>query len=186
MKRALLGIIVVSCLVIYAAASVLTDDTAGTPEEEDSQHVSAKVEEGIKEGDLAPDFTLQTLSGEEVKLSDYRGKPVFLNFWATWCPPCKAEMPHMQEFYEENQSQAEVLAVNLTSNESSINTVEKFAEQYNITFPILLDINGEQAEKFATITIPTTYIIDKNGIIKQRKVGPMSKEGMKELVSSLQ
>ena len=70
----------------------------------------------LREGAEAPDFELTTLEGETVKLSDYRGKKVILNFWATWCPPCKAEMPHMQNFYEENKDKdVEIVAVNLTN-----------------------------------------------------------------------
>lgn len=185
MKRLIPGVVVVSCLAIYAVLSIFTNDTVAKPKNEASQEVSGQVEEGIQNGDLAPDFSLETLAGEKVNLSDYRGKVIFLNFWATWCPPCKAEMPHMQSFYDEYSDQAEILAVNITSDDS-VGAVEKFRKQYNITFPILLDVEGEQSEKFATITIPTTYLIDENGIIKQRLVGPMSEDSMKELVSSVE
>ncbi|WP_377891481.1 redoxin domain-containing protein [Alkalihalobacillus sp. R86527] len=184
MKRLIPGMVVVACLAIYAVVSIFIDHPVTKPQKDTSQEVSAQVEEGIQNGNLAPDFSLETLSGDKVKLSDYRGKVVFLNFWATWCPPCKAEMPHMQDFYEENSDQVEIVAVNITSNDS-VASVEEFVKQYHLTFPVLLDLEGEQSEKFATITIPTTYIIDKNGIIKQRLVGPMSKDSMEELVSSV-
>lgn len=185
MKRLIPGIIVVVSLVIYAAVSSFTDGSGTSPQRDAGQQALAQVEEGIQNGNLAPDFSLETLSGEKTNLSDYRGKVVFLNFWATWCPPCKAEMPHMQDFYEENSEEVEIVAVNLTSNDS-VDSVEEFVKEYDVTFPVLLDVEGEQAEKFATITIPTTYIIDRNGIIKQRLVGPMSKDKMEELVSSVQ
>lgn len=121
----------------------------------------------------ATDFELQTLTGETLKLSDYRGKKVILNFWATWCPPCKAEMPHMQNFYEEHGDEIEIIAVNLTSRDNGIEAVEKFVKDYGLTFKIPLDVNGVYGEQYEIISIPTTYVIDENGQIEQKIVGPM-------------
>ncbi|MFY3793047.1 TlpA family protein disulfide reductase [Ureibacillus sp. MALMAid1270] len=121
----------------------------------------------------APDFELQTLSGETVRLSDYRGKKVILNFWATWCPPCKAEMPHMQNFYEEHGDEIEVIAVNLTSRDNGMEGVEKFARDYGLTFKIPLDVDGVYGEQYEIMSIPTTYVLDENGQIFQKIIGPM-------------
>ncbi len=121
----------------------------------------------------ALDFELQTLSGETVRLSDYRGKKVILNFWATWCPPCKAEMPHMQNFYEEHGDEIEVIAVNLTSRDNGVEALEKFVSDYELTFKIPLDVNGVYGDAFEIISIPTTYVIDESGQINQKIVGPM-------------
>ncbi|WP_347552426.1 redoxin domain-containing protein [Pseudalkalibacillus hwajinpoensis] len=187
MKRSIIGLVVLICLFAYGVfSSNMTQSTEA--EKETIPTASELVEVGIKVGDKAPNFTLSSLEGMEVKLSDYKGKTVFVNFWATWCPPCRAEMPHMQEFYSEssNEYQTEILAVNITSDESSTKVVKDFVRQYGITFPVLMDMEGEQAEMFAAITIPTTYLIDKNGIIKKRIVGPMSKERMIELVTSIE
>ncbi|MCC3355836.1 peroxiredoxin family protein [Bacillus sp. REN16] len=141
---------------------------------------------GIAEGQLAPDFTLKTISGEEIKLSAFRGKKVILNFWASWCPPCKAEMPHMQEFYAENkESNAVLLSVNLTTAEKKSSDVAKFVDEYELTFPVMLDEDGEIGQIYQAYAIPTSYLIDSKGIVRKKIVGPMDKEMMNELINSV-
>ena len=134
---------------------------------------------GIAVGDKAPDFTVGKMEGNEVKLSDYKGKKVFLNFWATWCPPCKAEMPHMQSFYEEKPENVEILAVNL---EESNRKAKDFADQYKLTFPILMDEDGTVGEAYEVYTIPTTYVLNEDGTVHQKIVGPMDVPMMKNLI----
>ncbi|QKY71507.1 peroxiredoxin [Lentibacillus sp. CBA3610] len=131
---------------------------------------------GIEEGDLAPDFQLETMEGEHVKLSDLRGQRVMVNFWATWCPPCRAEIPDMQKFYENKD--VEILAVNLTDTESDRSDVEEFAEAYDMTFPVLMDENTEVADKYQIQPIPTSFMIDSDGRIQFRAFGPMNYELM--------
>ena len=141
---------------------------------------------GLQEGNRAPDFTLQTLDGVEMKLSDMLGKLVFLNFWTTWCPPCKAEVPHLQEFYEEQKdNNVEVIAVNLTTSEKKADNVGEFVKEYGLTFPVLLDNKGDVADTYQILTIPTTYVIDTQGIVRKRIVGPLDKEQMVKLIGSL-
>ncbi|MCT2536766.1 redoxin domain-containing protein [Aquibacillus koreensis] len=132
--------------------------------------------EGLEVGNLAPDFELETLAGETIKLSDFRGQNVMLNFWATWCPPCRAEMPDMQKFYE-NQDVA-ILAVNLAQTEGSMQDVEDFVKDFELTFPILLDEDLEVATNYAIRPIPTSYMIDSNGVIQYKAFGPMNYEMM--------
>ncbi|RST77125.1 TlpA family protein disulfide reductase [Siminovitchia acidinfaciens] len=141
----------------------------------------------VKEGKLAPDFELATLSGETVKLSDYRGKKVILNFWATWCPPCRAEMPHMQSFYEKNKDKGiEIVAVNLTSMDNGKMQIDKFKKEYGLTFDILLDEDGDIGMQYQAFTIPTSYIIDTNGKIAQKIVGPMDEPTMESLTNEIE
>ncbi|MEH7237139.1 peroxiredoxin family protein [Bacillus sp. JJ1562] len=141
---------------------------------------------GIYEGQLAPDFTLKTISGEELKLSAFRGKRVILNFWASWCPPCKAEMPHMQEFYVENkESNVVLLSVNLTTAEKKSSDVAKFVEEYELTFPVMLDEQGDIGQIYQAHAIPTSYLIDSKGIVRKKIVGPMDKEMMNGLINSV-
>jgi peroxiredoxin len=142
---------------------------------------------GLQEGNKAPDFETQTLDGKVIKLSDLEGKKVILNLWATWCPPCKAEMPHMQDFYSEQQeNEVEILAINLTNAEKSTDGIEEFVVNYGLTFPIGLDPKGQIGKMYQAITIPTSYIIDSKGIIRQKIIGPMNKEMMTELVESVE
>lgn len=141
---------------------------------------------GIQKGYMAPDFELETMNGELTKLSNYRGKKVILNFWASWCPPCKAEMPNIEKFYKENKDHnVIVLAVNLTTTEKNKNNVQQFIKDQGLTFPILLDEQGKEGKLYQTFTIPTSYIIDPKGIVQQKFIGPMSKEIIETLVSKI-
>jgi thiol-disulfide isomerase/thioredoxin len=141
---------------------------------------------GPAKGDKAPDFTLETLSGEKLSLSDLKGKKVILNMWATWCPPCRAEMPDMQKFYNDYGEEVEIVAVNLTQTETSQDRVDQFVEDFGITFPVVLDKNSDVARDYYAVTIPTSYVIDSKGIIRNKIIGPMSYEWMKEAVGAIQ
>ncbi len=126
-------------------------------------------------GFLAPDFTLTTLDGETVSLADYRGQAVLLNYWATWCPPCKAEMPAMQRVYETYRARGfVVLAVNAT-NQDTIGDVEAFVREYGLTFPVLLDSEGRVGALYRINALPTSFFIRPDGIIEEVVIGgPMS------------
>jgi len=124
---------------------------------------------GIKVGNLAPDFQLHNLEGKPVSLSDFRGKSVILNFWATWCGPCVFEMPYLQQVYEEYSANGLVLlAVNIDASSSK---VTKFLQGHNLSLPVLLDTKQNVARRYNTRYIPTTFFIDKDGIIQVVKVG---------------
>ncbi len=141
---------------------------------------------GLEEGNTVPDFQLMTIDGTVIKLSDMRGKKVILNFWATWCPPCKAEIPHMQDFYEaQDKNMVELLAINLTSSEKNTQSVKEFVKERNLTFPVLLDQDGDIGSRFQAITIPTSYLIDSKGIVRKKIVGPMDKEMMNQLMENV-
>jgi thiol-disulfide isomerase/thioredoxin len=119
----------------------------------------------------APDFQLKTLNGEEVSLSSLRGKPVLVNFWATWCGPCRSEMPLLQEIYEDlewSERGLVIIAVNLSESKT---TVQKFMEGNNYSFMVLFDMSGSVGMLYNTQYIPMTYFIDKDGIIKDIKIG---------------
>jgi len=139
---------------------------------------------GIEKGDLAPDFELETLDGEEVKLSDYKGKKVLLNFWATWCPPCRVEIPDIQKYHEEYDDVA-ILAVNLLETESSPRNVVSFVEEYGMTFEVLSDENSVVATTFDAFSLPTSYLIDSNGIIQNKAIGPLNYDAMVKEFSAM-
>ncbi|MFQ5882995.1 MAG: peroxiredoxin family protein [Candidatus Methylomirabilales bacterium] len=121
-------------------------------------------------GFLAPDFALPDLEGKTVRLADLRGKGVFLNFWATWCPPCRLEMPTMQQAYEENKERGlEILAVSIDAG--SKKAVQDFVEEFKLTFPILLDPAMEVLSKYRTVSLPATFLIDRQGVVRYKHVG---------------
>ena len=120
-------------------------------------------------GSKAPDFELYDLEGNIHKLSDYKGDPVLLNFWATWCGPCRSEMPHLEEVYEEwEDNDLTFFAVNV--GESSTD-VTSFLDYFGFNMPVLLDSSRTVSRKYGVSGIPTTYFIDEDGIIQDRIVG---------------
>jgi peroxiredoxin len=136
---------------------------------------------GLRIGVKAPDFELENLSGEKVKLSDYRGKKVILNFWATWCPPCKKEMPAMEKFYQKAGNDVEILAVNIDPQYN----VQEFTDKLGITFPILLDKKDEVNSAYSVMTIPTTYFINEKGLITNKYLTSMTEDIMKEYIDAM-
>ncbi|MFS0753056.1 peroxiredoxin family protein [Oceanobacillus sp. 1P07AA] len=151
-------------------------NTEGNQSTSTSEVESTDATVGLEVGNLAPDFKLQTLNGETVKLSDFRGRRVMLNFWATWCPPCRAEMPDMEKFYQEKD--VTILAVNLTETEASMQDVHDFVEEFGLTFPVLLDKKIEVATTYQIRPIPTSYMIDSNGVIRYQAFGALNYEMM--------
>jgi peroxiredoxin len=131
---------------------------------------SPTVKVGTRIGFTAPDFTLQTIDGQQVSLSDYRGKPVILNFWASWCGPCRYEVPAFKSFYDkyENEGVA-IIAVNTQDNPDN---ALAYAKADNLKFTIPVDPQGKVANLYNVRGLPTTYFIDENGIITSIKIGP--------------
>lgn len=117
----------------------------------------------------APDFNLKGEDGKTYRLFDYRGKVVVLNFWATWCPPCREEMPSMERAHQKVKSEKIViLAVNVGETEGK---VFEFTGRYPVTFPLPLDIDGTVIQKYPVIGLPTTFVIDPHGIVTHRAIG---------------
>jgi peroxiredoxin len=117
----------------------------------------------------APDFALKGEDGKTYRLADYRGKVVVLNFWATWCPPCRYEMPSMERAYRKVKGEEiAILAVNVGEDEA---TVFAFTGQYPVSFPLPLDMDGSVVAKYPVIGLPTTFIIDPRGQVTHRAIG---------------
>lgn len=131
-----------------------------------------------REGFSAPDFTLERLGGEPVTLSEMRGQVVIINLWATWCPPCKAEMPAIENVYRAYQDQGlVVLAVNMTAQDSEADA-SAFVREKGLTFPILLDRQGEASARYSLRGLPSTYFVDRQGIIRAVIIGGPMTEGV--------
>lgn len=139
-----------------------------------------------REGLAAPDFQLELLGAGRVQLSGLRGQIVIVNLWASWCPPCRAEMPALERVYEANRERGlEILVVNTTFQDSEAGAAE-FVREFGLTFPIALDRTGEVSRTYLLRALPTTFFIDREGII--RKVilgGPMSETTLQTAVEEL-
>jgi peroxiredoxin len=136
-------------------------------------------------GHTAPDFELATPAGEIIRLSDYRGTPVIVNFWATWCGPCRAEFPEFQEAAVDNAGSLVIIGVNSTSTDQA-ESIPAFLEEFGITFPIVLDEQGDVVDLYRVLGLPTTVFIDSNGVINEVFTGPLNKAYIESKISELQ
>ncbi|NWG19228.1 MAG: TlpA family protein disulfide reductase [Chloroflexi bacterium] len=134
----------------------------------------------------APDVTLPLLDGEPIRLADMRGKVVLVNFWGTWCEPCKEETPALQQAYEKLRADGLVIVgINLRRQETSDEAVRAFVRQYGVTYPIALDVDGEAARLFQISPIPVSYFIDPAGTVRYVRVGTLSSEDVTALFGRL-
>jgi peroxiredoxin len=128
-----------------------------------------------REGFLAPAFTLQDGQGNMVSLESLRGRPVLLNLWASWCPPCRAEMPAMQAVYEQYAAQGFVILAVNTTYQDDPQAARQFAENLGLTFPILYDLDGSASRQYQVRSMPTSFFIGADGVIRRVVIGgPMA------------
>jgi len=164
-------------IVIGIVAVILIGFILFNPSE---SQIAQEKETGIKKGDIAPNFELADVQGNTVKLSDFRGKKVILNFWATWCPFCVDEMPLFEEKFKERDDLV-ILGVNLQENKD---TAVNFGKELNITYPLLLDPNSSVKRLYNVFTQPVTYFIDEKGKIIDTKFGPLTEEEFETKLNS--
>lgn len=204
MKKNVIAIIVIVLIALWigisfamgvaqrkkAAQQIGGEVTASVPEEKkesvsegtnvsngDNLKNNSKVETGINVGQKAINFTLVNSEGKEVSLSDYEGKKVLLNFWASWCPPCRMEMPEFEEFAKENPDIV-ILGVNVdTQNQKEAS--EKAVAELGVTYPIVY-ADGQVASAYQVSSIPMNLFLDENGIIQQKIIGSIPKTVLEE------
>ena len=143
-----------------------TSDGAGSPKVPPAERTEPK----------APDFTVFDNEGNPVKLSDYLGKPVVLNFWASWCGPCQHEMPAFQQKYLELGSEVQFLMVNLTGGRETVDSASSFISKNGYTFPVFFDTSYSASNAFSVYSIPATYFIDAEGYIVANAVGAINED----------
>ncbi|MBZ0291534.1 MAG: TlpA family protein disulfide reductase [Anaerolineae bacterium] len=141
---------------------------------------------GPQVGEIAPDFVLPSLGGGDLTLSDFRGQPLLINFWATWCGPCREEMPLLRLTYETYKAEGfMVLAVNMTAQDT-IEDVQAFVEEYNLPFPVLLDTdNGVTDGLYRVMGVPTSIFVTPDGKISDKHIGAMRGEQIAEYVHKI-
>ncbi len=125
-------------------------------------------------GYLAPGLILSDLKGQTASLSSFRGKPILLNFWGTWCPPCRVEMPDLERFYESYGDRVTVIGINYPTVGEKPSEIAAFLKSYRITYPNLIDAKGEAFVQYRLTGVPTSFFIDAQGIIRGLWTGPMT------------
>lgn len=187
------------CIAVFVALAVLAGCTENSPTEPGptitqpatTQPSAAQPSEsqGATEGhtSFAPDFTVYDRNGDPVKLSDFRGKPVILNFWASKCPPCRSEMPDFQKAYEEYGNEIHFVMVNLTDGTwDTTDSAKAFVDGLGYTFPVYFDTDNDAANTYHIYSIPTTYFIDANGSLVAYGVGALDMESLMSGIEMIQ
>lgn len=187
MKRALSLFLALLMLFVLSACNkedpivTVGPDTAASEPEQEHTH-----EEGENEYDPAPDFTVYDADGKPVKLSDMKGKPVVLNFWASWCPPCKAEMPDFDAVCKEYEGKVIFMMVNLTDGErETVESARNFIHMMEYSFPVYYDTDMEASNTYGIQSIPTTFFIDADGALVAYGSGALSENELRRGISML-
>ncbi|AJY76905.1 TlpA family protein disulfide reductase [Paenibacillus beijingensis] len=164
---------------VYASGKVEQEKTAASlTAERPSNKGGASAEPS------AGDFALQTLEGDLIKLSDFAGKTVLVNFWASWCKPCSLEMPELISLAEAQPDLA-VLAVNLTHTETSLDDVADFARRFNMPFPVLIDESGSIAARYGITSYPTTLVVSADGMLTETIAGQTERKTLERILALL-
>ncbi|ABR35117.1 TlpA family protein disulfide reductase [Clostridium beijerinckii] len=191
MKKALIAAIVAVALIVFSVYTIYNSESPNSKTDSSISITSDKNNVSNQTIEVTPnniktkaiDFNLKDLNGNELSLSDLKGKKVFLNFWATWCPPCKAEMPEIERLYQETKD-SDLVIVSVEIGEP-LNTVKSFIDSNKYNFKVLIDPDQSVATKYNITSIPTSYFIDKDGIIVSKHVGAMNIDQMKAYIKTL-
>ena len=184
-------IVGIAVMVVILLASSILYKKLSVHYGEPNQSITEETETGKEantesKGTKIADFTVVDLKGNEVKLSSLVGKPIVLNFWASWCSPCKSEMPEFQKAYEEYGEQVTFVMVNLTDGmRETKNTAGAFINKEGYTFPVYYDVNQSAAYAYSVSSIPTTYFIDKDGFVIANTRGAINKNTLTQKIDAI-
>ena len=170
-------------LLLTASACTPADGGLETlpSEDKETSAPSDTAETGAPSADTAPDFTILDMEGKEVKLSDFFGTPIVLNFWASWCPPCKAELPDFEEACKKYDGDVVFLMVNLTDGQrETVEVAKDFIASEGYTFPVYFDTKYEAAYTYGVSSIPQTYFINADGSLEARATGMISSSQLEQ------
>lgn len=179
--------IVLVVAVLWIGITYFYKTNSGTTGNEKSKETAGKVEESPEVDAKAPTFQLQSLKGKTFSVANAEGKPLVINFWNSWCRPCKEETPELVKLYKKYKGKFQLYGVNITSNDKKA-AVKLFSEDYHMNYPILLDKSGDVGDMYRVQAMPTTFFVNKDGIIVAKLVGyqgpgVMTKK-VKELISN--
>ena len=156
-------------------------NTSGTPVARPTPNLIESV--SAKVGQPAIDFALLNLTGQQIFLSDFRGKVVIVTFWATWCPPCRTEIPELNNVYLDLKGEGvEVLAIDVRESHDVVN---EFVQDMGMNYPVLLDSRGHLAYAYGVRGIPTSFFIDRQGILREMRVGGVTEEMIRSILESI-